>query len=171
PAGPRQRGGPNQELQNIVAAQRERVALLPLVRRLAEELRRRGALDFGSQMSLAARLSAEHAEVGRAERTRFRLVLLDEYQDTGHAQRILLAALFGDLDSARGEASSSDTPAVQDCSSATSDRRPDDARGSEGPWRETTDDADPAVRDRLAVTAVGDPMQSIYGWRGASAAN
>ncbi|WP_040738146.1 3'-5' exonuclease, partial [Nocardia tenerifensis] len=26
-------------------------------------------------------------------------------------------------------------------------------------------------RHRLAVTAVGDPMQSIYGWRGASAAN
>lgn len=26
-------------------------------------------------------------------------------------------------------------------------------------------------RQRLAVTAVGDPMQSIYGWRGASAAN
>ncbi|MQY28330.1 UvrD-helicase domain-containing protein [Nocardia aurantia] len=102
PKGPRQRGGPSKELMNILEAQHERVALLPLVQRLTEELRRRGALDFGSQMSLAARLAAEHQEVGRAERTRFRLVLLDEYQDTGHAQRILLAALFGDLDAARG---------------------------------------------------------------------
>ncbi|WP_040781480.1 ATP-dependent DNA helicase [Nocardia pneumoniae] len=95
PAGPRQRGGPSQTLLNIVQVQRERVALLPLVHELSEALRRRGALDFGAQMSLAARLAAEHPEVAAAERARFRLVLLDEYQDTGHAQRVLLAALFG----------------------------------------------------------------------------
>src|SRR5690606_26583973 len=94
PPGPRQRGGPSQALRNILRAQRERVALLPLVRALDEALRRRGALDFGAQMSQAARLADEHAEVGAAERARFRLVLLDDYQDTGHAQRILLAALF-----------------------------------------------------------------------------
>ncbi|WP_156095213.1 ATP-dependent helicase, partial [Nocardia lijiangensis] len=134
PAGPRQRGGPSQALLSIVQVQRERVALLPLVRQLAAALRRRGALDFGAQMSLAARLAAEHQEVATAERGRFRLVLLDEYQDTGHAQRILLAALFG---------------------GAISVSRPE---------------SDSAAR-RLAVTAVGDPMQSIYGWRGASAAN
>ncbi|MGY1942641.1 UvrD-helicase domain-containing protein [Nocardia asiatica] len=95
PAGPRQRGGPSQTLLNIVQVQQERVALLPLVQQLAEALRRRGALDFGAQMSLAARLAAEHPEVAAAERARFNLVLLDEYQDTGHAQRVLLAALFG----------------------------------------------------------------------------
>ena len=137
PRGPRQRGGPSRELLGILAVQHERVALLPLVRRLGEELRRRGALDFGAQMSLAARLAAEHSEVGAAECERFRLVLLDEYQDTGHAQRILLAGLFGDLDAAGGP----------------------DAGGCE------------ASAGRPAVTAVGDPMQSIYGWRGASAAN
>ncbi|WP_167477441.1 ATP-dependent DNA helicase [Nocardia arthritidis] len=128
PAGPRQRGGPSQTLLGILQVQRERVALLPLVLRLHEALRRRGALDFGAQMSLAARLSAEHPEVAAAERAKFRLVLLDEYQDTGHAQRVLLSALFGGV----GEF---------------------------------------AAASRLAVTAVGDPMQSIYGWRGASAAN
>ncbi|WP_139279979.1 ATP-dependent helicase [Rhodococcoides yunnanense] len=122
--GPGQRGGPTKELLNILDAQHKRVALLPLVERLAQTLRREGALDFGSQMSLAARVAADHADVGRAERERFRLVLLDEYQDTGHAQRVLLSSLFGG-------------------------------------------GADPT----LALTAVGDPMQSIYGWRGASAAN
>ncbi|MET8779623.1 UvrD-helicase domain-containing protein [Nocardia sp. NPDC004654] len=137
PAGPRQRGGPSQALLSIVQVQRERVALLPLVQQLAAALRRRGALDFGAQMSLAARLAAEHQEVATAERGRFRLVLLDEYQDTGHAQRILLAALFG------GEAP------------AASELRPETGGAAR----------------RLAVTAVGDPMQSIYGWRGASAAN
>ncbi|WP_067897152.1 ATP-dependent helicase [Nocardia vaccinii] len=148
PKGPRQRGGPSQELQNIIAVQTERVALLPLVRRLAEELRRRGALDFGSQMSLAARLAAEHPEVGAAERGRLGVVLLDEYQDTGHAQRILLAALFGDPDAA-GAPTGSEMNVV----------------GAENISAESE------VTRRLAVTAVGDPMQSIYGWRGASAAN
>ncbi|MGW4481808.1 ATP-dependent helicase [Rhodococcus triatomae] len=124
PAGPRQRGGPKKDLLDILATQHERVALLPLVQRLADTLRREGALDFGSQMSLAARVAAEHPEVGRSERERYRVVLLDEYQDTGHAQRVLLSALFGG--------------------------------GEDG---------------SLALTAVGDPMQSIYGWRGASAAN
>ncbi|CRK51506.1 ATP-dependent DNA helicase [Rhodococcus sp. RD6.2] len=124
PAGPRQRGGPKKELLDILSAQHERVELLPLVQRLSDTLRREGALDFGSQMSLAARVAAEHPEVGRSERERFRVVLLDEYQDTGHAQRVLLSSLFGG--------------------------------GEDG---------------HLALTAVGDPMQSIYGWRGASAAN
>ncbi|MFI5777706.1 ATP-dependent helicase [Nocardia sp. NPDC051570] len=220
PAGPRQRGGPNQELQNIVAAQRERVALLPLVQRLAEELRRRGALDFGSQMSLAARLAAEHAEVGRAERTRFSLVLLDEYQDTGHAQRILLAALFGDLGSATGGANAParehDSPGESSSDAIIARPRPDSSApgrdvaaagaadvsssraadadanrdgaadsalgqgiprdGADLGWRtadgeETDRDQEGMDQQRLAVTAVGDPMQSIYGWRGASAAN
>lgn len=135
PPGPRQRGGPNKELLSVLRAQRERVALLPLVRQLRETLQQRGALDFGAQMSLAARLAAEHPEVAAAERGRFRLVLLDEYQDTGHAQRILLSALFG-----------AGYPAER-----------------AGPRR-----SEPRAP---AVTAVGDPMQSIYGWRGASAAN
>ncbi|CCQ17053.1 putative ATP-dependent DNA helicase [Rhodococcus sp. AW25M09] len=122
--GPRQRGGPTKELLNILGAQHQRIGLLPLVERLGHTLRREGALDFGSQMSMAARVAADHPEVGIAERHRFRLVLLDEYQDTGHAQRVLLSSLFGS-------------------------------------------GGDPT----LALTAVGDPMQSIYGWRGASAAN
>ncbi|MEV5839029.1 ATP-dependent DNA helicase [Nocardia sp. NPDC052112] len=152
PAGPRQRGGPSQALQNVVQVQRERVALLPLVKQLAEALRRRGALDFGAQMSLAARLAAEHAEVAAAERARFRLVLLDEYQDTGHAQRILLAALFGGL-------------------SADFDVRRGDGDATRGRRSDAEQTATGRGAQRLAVTAVGDPMQSIYGWRGASAAN
>ncbi|WP_063041239.1 ATP-dependent helicase, partial [Nocardia pseudovaccinii] len=206
PAGPRQRGGPSQALQNIVQVQRERVALLPLVKQLAEALRRRGALDFGAQMSLAARLATEHPEVAAAERTRFRLVLLDEYQDTGHAQRILLAALFGGLPrqphakrarkSADTPKSAADTGADRPGSDSRSPidldarwsgsdiRRENSAARSDGPGahggegdatqgRQPEDEHRATSRgeQRLAVTAVGDPMQSIYGWRGASAAN
>jgi len=122
PQTARQRGPLFGELARYVGAQRDRLALLPLLERYAELKRREGVLDFGDQMSIAARLAADHAEVGAAERARFGAVLLDEYQDTGHAQRVLLRALFGG-----------------------------------GP--------------ALPVTAVGDPCQSIYGWRGASAAN
>lgn len=124
PAGPKQRGGPSKTLLNLLEVQHQRLELLPLVQRLSDTLRREGALDFGSQMSLAARVASGHPEVGRSERARFRVVLLDEYQDTGHAQRVLLSSLFGGGEDAG-----------------------------------------------LALTAVGDPMQSIYGWRGASAAN
>ena len=58
--------------------------------------------------------------MGAAERARYHVVLLDEYQDTSHAQLVLLRSLFG---------------------------------------------------GGHPVTAVGDPCQSIYGWRGASAGN
>ncbi|MGV9711764.1 UvrD-helicase domain-containing protein [Gordonia sp. NPDC003424] len=127
PPGPKQRANPTQALLKIRDVIDERRELIPMVEALTETMRAAVALDFGSQMSLAARLVVEHPEVVAAERHSFRAVLLDEYQDTGHSQRILLATLFG------GRASAAD-------------------------WA-------------VAVTAVGDPIQSIYGWRGASAAN
>ncbi|GAA0538264.1 ATP-dependent DNA helicase [Saccharopolyspora subtropica] len=122
PPAKRQKAALPQGLQKIIAAQRLRVALLPLVEEYAQRKRREGAMDFADQMSLAARLASEHPEVVAGERERYGAVLLDEYQDTGHAQRVLLRSLFGQ-------------------------GRP------------------------LPVTAVGDPAQAIYGWRGASAAN
>jgi DNA helicase-2/ATP-dependent DNA helicase PcrA len=124
PRAPRQRDELSQNLREVVATQRFRLALLPLVHAYGERKRREGALDFADQMALAARLASTHPEVVHGERERYGVALLDEYQDTGHAQRILLRSLFG------------------------------------GP------DGEP-----MPVTAVGDPVQAIYGWRGASAAN
>jgi DNA helicase II / ATP-dependent DNA helicase PcrA len=133
PRGPRQRAELSQDLREVVAAQRFRVALLPLVKAYGDAKRREGALDFAEQMALAARLASTHPEVVAGERERYGTALLDEYQDTGHAQRILLRSLFGGA-------------AESDVRSASS--------------------AKP-----MPVTAVGDPVQAIYGWRGASAAN
>jgi DNA helicase-2/ATP-dependent DNA helicase PcrA len=125
PAGPYQRErGPSQWLVRLLAAQTERAELVPLLDALAERMRAAKVLDFGAQMASAARLAAEFPQVGRDLRGRYRVVLLDEYQDTGHAQRVALSALFGG-----------------------------------------------GRDDGLALTAVGDPIQSIYGWRGASATN
>ncbi|RJQ69109.1 ATP-dependent helicase [Pseudonocardiaceae bacterium YIM PH 21723] len=111
------------KLQEILAAQRLRLAMLPLLGAYQVAKRKAAAMDFADQMSLAAQLAGDHPDVATVERSRYGAILLDEYQDTGHAQRILLRSLFG----------AGETP--------------------------------------LPVTAVGDPAQAIYGWRGASAAN
>ncbi len=125
PAGPYQRDrGPSQWLLRMLATQTERTALVPLIDALHQRMRDEHVIDFGMQMAAAARLAAQFPQVGEQLRQRYRVVLLDEYQDTGHSQRVALSSLFGG-----------------------------------------------GVDDDLALTAVGDPIQSIYGWRGASATN
>ncbi|MEU0739517.1 ATP-dependent DNA helicase [Streptomyces sp. NPDC006134] len=111
----------NADLRKVPEAAAARRELADLVIRYRAAKRERDLLDFGDQIALSARLAAV-PEVGRILRDEFRVVLLDEYQDTSVAQRILLAGLFG---------------------------------GGTG----------------HPVTAVGDPCQAIYGWRGASVAN
>ncbi|BBZ27248.1 ATP-dependent DNA helicase [Mycolicibacterium madagascariense] len=125
PPGPRQRDtGPSQALLKMLAVQDERTEIVPLVDALHQRMRAENVMDFGMQMAAAARLAERFPRVGEQLRQRYRVVLLDEYQDTGHAQRVALSSLFGG-----------------------------------------------GVDDELALTAVGDPIQSIYGWRGASATN
>ncbi|WP_267714874.1 ATP-dependent DNA helicase [Streptomyces sp. CoH17] len=111
----------NADLRKVPEAAAARRELTDLVIRYRAAKRRQDLLDFGDQIALSAQL-AGLPEVGRVLRDEYRVVLLDEYQDTSVAQRILLAGLFG---------------------------------GGTG----------------HPVTAVGDPCQAIYGWRGASVAN
>ena len=124
PKGPRAKAEFNETMRRWRSKQEERANYLPLAAALKAELRNRGVVTFNEQMSVAAGLARDHAQVGQSQRGRYRVVMLDEYQDTSHAQRVLLRSLFGN-------------------------------------------GADP----QLTVTAVGDPMQAIYGWRGATAAN
>ncbi len=108
----------------VARALAARCQLLPIVAAYDEAKRRNECLDFADQMALAADLAELFPEVATTERSTYRAVLLDEYQDTSHAQLVFLRALFG------------------------------------------------AFHDGLDVapllTAVGDPSQAIYGWRGAS---
>ena len=72
----------------------ERSEILDLVegyRRLKAQF---GLMDFSDQIALAAELARTQPEVGALERAKFRIVLLDEYQDTSVAQAQLLSALF-----------------------------------------------------------------------------
>ncbi|GAA1049655.1 ATP-dependent helicase [Arthrobacter russicus] len=97
-------------------ATRARVA--DLVRRYQRAKAQRNALDYGDLVALAAKLAQRVPAVAEQERQKHPIVLLDEFQDTSHAQLTLFASLFG---------------------------------------------------GGHPVTAVGDPHQSIYGFRGASA--
>ncbi|EWS94372.1 UvrD-helicase domain-containing protein [Streptomyces filamentosus] len=127
----------NADLRKIPEAAEARRSLLGLTERYRTAKRSRDLLDFGDQIALSAELALTRPEVGRILREEFRVVLLDEYQDTSVAQRLLLSALFGSGGTGSG--------------------------GSSG-------GTDPGAAGH-AVTAVGDPCQAIYGWRGASVAN
>lgn len=123
-------------VQAALERQQVRLRLLPLVRAYQQRKRDAEALDFGDQLARAARVARDHPEVGELERERFRVVLLDEYQDTSHAQAVLLRSLFGGAGQASG----------------ASDATPNGQHSADG----------------HPVAAVGDPCQSVYGWRGAS---
>ncbi|MFJ4823794.1 UvrD-helicase domain-containing protein [Streptomyces bacillaris] len=117
----------NADLRRIPETAEARRSLLALTERYRAAKRSRDLIDFGDQIALSAELALTRPEVGAILRDEFRVVLLDEYQDTSVAQRLLLSGLFGS-----------------------------------GTGAEATGHA---------VTAVGDPCQAIYGWRGASVAN
>ncbi|MDQ1531466.1 MAG: ATP-dependent helicase UvrD/PcrA, partial [Microbacteriaceae bacterium] len=93
--------------------------LIGLVETFQQRKRALAAVQYSDQVSLALEIARRSDELVADFRSRYAVVLLDEYQDTSVVQTRLLARLF--------------------------------AGG--------------------AVMAVGDPNQSIYGWRGASAAN
>jgi DNA helicase-2/ATP-dependent DNA helicase PcrA len=93
--------------------------LAGLVQDYAAAKEARNALDFADQVAGALQIVTDAPSVADELREQFRVVLLDEYQDTSVLQTRLLAAVFAGT----------------------------------------------------AVMAVGDPHQSIYGWRGASADN
>ncbi len=101
-------------------AAKERIEIARAVRVFRDIKAELGVIDFGDQIAHAVRIASAHPEVGESYRMRFGAVLLDEYQDTNHAQAVLMRAVFG-----AGH----------------------------------------------PVTAVGDPDQNIYAWRGASLRN
>ncbi|MET0811892.1 MAG: ATP-dependent DNA helicase [Microbacterium sp.] len=70
--------------------------LTDLAREYASRKRRLGVIDFSDQVAGALEVVASHPAVAAELRDRYRVVLLDEYQDTSVVQTDLLAALFGD---------------------------------------------------------------------------
>lgn len=73
-----------------------RVELLSLVDAYAEAKARFGVVDYADLVGRAHQLVVTHPEIARRIRNRYRIVLLDEYQDTDPAQRELLRGIFSD---------------------------------------------------------------------------
>ena len=106
--------------RDMLDAARVRAALCGLVEEFREAKLAEHCVDFADQVRLALTIVRSAPEVRDELRQRYTFVLLDEYQDTSAAQRVLLQEVFA---------------------------------------------------DGHPVTAVGDPCQAIYEWRGASVAN
>lgn len=61
-----------------------------------KRLRAENALDFGDLLMQAVILMREHPDVRKALQDRFQYILVDEYQDTNHAQYVWLKLLAGE---------------------------------------------------------------------------
>src|SRR5690606_15747382 len=118
-------GYPKQGIYRPIRDMVSKIDALPvlarLIRRYQQVKRERNLVEYADQVALALDVVSrgERNPVAESLRERYKVVLLDEYQDTSVVESLLLSKLFA---------------------------------GS-------------------AVMAVGDPHQSIYGWRGASASN
>ncbi len=64
-----------------------------LYRRYSARLQAAGAMDFDDLLMVATRLLESDAEVRERYQSRFRYILVDEYQDTNHAQYRLVRVL------------------------------------------------------------------------------
>ncbi len=70
-------------------------AMIRAARRYEELLERAGAVDFGGLIVSMVRLLSEDHERRQAYRSRYREILVDEYQDINHAQYLLVQQLAG----------------------------------------------------------------------------
>ncbi len=108
-------------------------------------LRQANALDFDDLIMLTVHLLQAFPEVRETYRRRFRHVLVDEYQDTNHAQYALIHEL---------------------CAPAATRRTADGDLVGLGETAEAAEVTEPAE-----LMVVGDADQSIYAFRGASIRN
>ncbi len=142
-------------------ASRTRTAREKAVAEAYAEYQRRlvaaGAMDFDDLIMVTVNLFQAFPEVAQAYRRRFRHVLVDEYQDTNHAQYVLVRELVSGGSNLFSSRTSGGSPAQ----SAGSDEvvpAPQPGGGT------------PAVPPS-ELCVVGDADQSIYAFRGATIRN
>ncbi|WP_454041210.1 UvrD-helicase domain-containing protein [Cellulosimicrobium sp. Marseille-Q8652] len=111
--------------------------------RYQARLQAASALDFDDIIMTTVNLLQAFPAVAEHYRRRFRHVLVDEYQDTNHAQYVLVRELAG-----VGEDSAATDPATSG-----------------------TGEAQVPALDPAELTVVGDADQSIYAFRGATIRN
>lgn len=140
-------------------AEFEDAELPRIVARVYAEYQRRlraaNALDFDDLIGETVGLLQQHPEIAEYYRRRFRHVLVDEYQDTNHAQYVLVRELVGHgaADPAAGS-EAADTEA-----------------GAAAAGRSAADSPEPRTVPPSELCVVGDADQSIYAFRGATIRN
>ena len=84
----------DKDVDKVKLVLKQRIKLLEISRKLREERLASGQLSFDDQMFYAAKIAQEVQKVGELERAKYRVVLLDEYQDTSQSQVRMLSALY-----------------------------------------------------------------------------
>ena len=119
-----------------------------------QRLRQANAMDFDDLIMTTVNILQAFPEVAGYYRRRFRHVLVDEYQDTNHAQYVLVRELVG----------GSSAQAV--AAGGRAERRAVDGSLVRAAAPDVPVDVPPAE-----LTVVGDADQSIYAFRGATIRN
>ena len=109
------------------------------------------AVDFDDLIMLTVKLLRQNPQVSAYYKRKFRYILVDEYQDTNHAQYVLIRQLAGVGDAGVGDNSA--RFATTDASEAS------------------TVSPDSTQLPQSSITVVGDSDQSIYAFRGADIRN
>ena len=84
----------DKDIDKVKLVLQQRIKLLEISKKLREERIASGQLSFDDQMFYAAKIAQEIEKVGELERAKYRVVLLDEYQDTSQSQVRMLSALY-----------------------------------------------------------------------------
>jgi DNA helicase-2/ATP-dependent DNA helicase PcrA len=143
--------------QATIDAESDESQLPRIVAQVYTEYQRRlrgaNAMDFDDLIGETVALLQRHPQVAEYYRRRFRHVLVDEYQDTNHAQYVLVRELVGHHTAGPvTEADDADAGAAAADPEFTPARREDAVPPSE-------------------LCVVGDADQSIYAFRGATIRN
>lgn len=119
------------------------------------------AVDFDDLIMRTVELMRKVPQVAQKYRRKFRYILVDEYQDTNHAQYVLIRELSGVDAQAKGSAGSAGSASAQVSESSESS--------------ESTQNVSKTVSQHVlspaSITVVGDSDQSIYAFRGADIRN
>ena len=149
---------------------RQRVAVYEAYER---QCQREGVVDFAELLVRSYELLSRNEVLRQHYQTRFRHILVDEFQDTNVLQYRWLKLLAGGFDAAARRAKGRPEPgAVQD----TEPRRgehpsPPFAEGGWGGMPSIGRDSEDVADSVGYIFAVGDDDQSIYGFRGAEIGN
>lgn len=128
------------------------------------------ATDFGDLLTETIRLFKEHPDILADYHSRFKYILVDEYQDTNVAQYMWLRLLSQNTLPARRdilEELKADKAAVESPPKVTAQMQANVQAGV----TDASLSSDSSAAKATNICCVGDDDQSIYGWRGAEVDN